>query len=759
MRLRYLVFVIATVLAVTAMVGVSAAALERPAAPQPTYDRGAANGTTPEAVGPYPGFSRKNPDFPQPDLAPTLLKPPIECFDFDDNGTFTGGFRFIPPDPHVAVGPNHVINIGNVSIEWRTKDDPDPREHLEGLVTFFGTIPGPGTPLLPTEQLGTFKFDPKVIYDQYAERFVVVALEQWDSHPSCGADLSDESRILVAVSKTSDPNLGWWFHVIDSKAGLPGSELWADYPGIAVDDKALYITNNMFPFCASAGSFLNQVWIVDKAPTYAGPDQSIVFTVTDPVAASGAFYMTLQPAHMYGLPLPVGSTGAVLGTYLIGYSNLTFGGVGGIEVLNLIEITDPLGAGPGPLFTAQIPSSGDIEDVGGGFGFPPLPDAPQLGGPALIEVNDSRTLNAVWRDECLYTCATIRPNSGTDIGQTTAHWWRLDTTVKPAVVVADQGDTGAEDLGTGTYTFFPSVMVDCAKNMAIGFSASNPGIFGGAYYASRYAGDAPGTTGATCVLAAGLDYYLRTFCGPRNRWGDYSGLALCPVDEATFWVYNEYAGPRGTPIDPGCGVEDGRWHTKLGCFRLKGVVAVAVTSFEAIVRDRGVDIHAEFISDISVIGVNVYRGDGDNEPTELIGRYGPMEEGVAFRHTDTDVEPGREYSYKIGVIDVQGEFFSPVSRATIPVQQLVLAQNSPNPFNPVTTIRFTMPVTDQVRLAVYDLNGRLVKTLLDEVRSFGPNEIEWDGTNSFGHSVSTGVYFYRLTAGKFVETRKMTLLK
>ena len=188
MRLRYL-FVLTVILAATAMVGIAAAELERPDPPRPSYDRGLAAGTTPDLIGPYPGFSRKGPDFPpRPDMGPPLLKPAIECYVFEDNSVPTGGFLFIPPDPHNAVGPNHVVNIGNVMIEWRKKDDPDPREHLEGLVTFFGTIPGPGAPLLPTEQLGTFKFDPKVIYDQYAGRFVAIALEQWDSHPSCGAD-------------------------------------------------------------------------------------------------------------------------------------------------------------------------------------------------------------------------------------------------------------------------------------------------------------------------------------------------------------------------------------------------------------------------------------------------------------------------------------------------------------------------------------------------------------------------------------------
>jgi hypothetical protein len=108
-------------------------------------------------------------------------------------------------------------------------------------------------------------------------------------------------------------------------------------------------------------------------------------------------------------------------------------------------------------------------------------------------------------------------------------------------------------------------MVDADKNMAIGFSASNWDIYCGAYYSIRHATDSPGFTGPTLTLQHGQDYYTRTFGTPRNRWGDYSGLALCPSDEATFWVYNEYACTRGTPF----GGEDGRWCTRLGFFRIE----------------------------------------------------------------------------------------------------------------------------------------------------------------------------------------------
>jgi hypothetical protein len=723
--------------------------------PTPSYDRAAAKQLyEPSSIGAYEPVSRKWGDFPGPAMTVPLLKPAIECFDFDTNPALTG-FYTIPPDPHDAVGPNHVINIGNVTIEWREKANPDPAQHTEALVTFFGSIPGPSAPPLPHEQLGTLKFDPKVIYDQYAGRFVVVALEQWDMHPSCGADPSDESRILIAVSKTSDPNLGWWFHVIDSKIGAAGLELWADYPGLAVDDKAIYITMNMFPFCSSAGSYTNRLWIVDKT-WYAGPDQSAGVTIHDPVPG-GYFYGTQQPAHMYGPP-PIGSTGSPLGTWLVMYDGLTAGGVGAPEYLQLIEVTDPLGP---TTFTGFFVISGDIEDVGGGFGFPALPDAPQLGGLALIEVNDRRSLNAVWRNENLYACSTVIPNAGPDAGHTTAHWWRVDTTVKAAPVVADHGNVGAEDLtlpgGSPTYTFFPSVMVDCGDNMAIGFSASNSLIYCGAYYAGRYAISPPAFIGPTCVLQLGLDYYFRTFCGPRNRWGDYSGLALCPVDESTFWVYNEYAGPRGTPLTLSCGTEDGRWHTKLGCFRLKQTVAVAITSFDAIAKTGGVELQAVFESGLDIEGVNVYRSLGEVEnPTLLLRLPG---DDAPFRYFDEDVEPGNTYTYRIGVVDADGEFLSPTSNVTVGTAALELAQNAPNPFNPTTTISFVVPSSERVRLTIYDASGRLVRTLLDEVRSYGSYDVVWDGKNDLGQAVSSGVYLYRIAAGNHVETKKMTLLK
>ena len=90
---------------------------------------------------------------------------------------------------------------------------------------------------------------------------------------------------------------------------------------------------------------------------------------------------------------------------------------------------------------------------------------------------------------------------------------------------------------------------------------------------------------------------------------------------------------------------------------------------------------------------------------------------------------------------------------------LNLTQNHPNPFNPKTTIRFGLPESAEVKLAVFDVSGRLVRTLVDGDLPAGNHSAEWDGTDTTGRSMATGVYFYRLDTADERIQRKMLLLK
>jgi len=91
--------------------------------------------------------------------------------------------------------------------------------------------------------------------------------------------------------------------------------------------------------------------------------------------------------------------------------------------------------------------------------------------------------------------------------------------------------------------------------------------------------------------------------------------------------------------------------------------------------------------------------------------------------------------------------------------QYALSQNYPNPFNPGTTIEFDLARRSDVCVEVINVLGERVRNLVETSLPAGVHTVEWDGKNDNGHSVATGVYFYRITAGDFTETKKMLLLK
>ena len=475
----------------------------------------------------------------------------IEGFDIDQNAFNTGSSIVHPPDPYGAAGPNHVVNIGNLSVQWFTKDG-NPQMHTS-LRNFFA-------PLRPQTSL----FDPKVVYDQYEERFVALALEMMDA--SAG-DPTDLSRIMLAVSDDSDPNGTWYYHSINSMlnidlgtGGTPAiTTFWADYPGMGLDEEAIYVTANMFELGgATIGG--NRLWIVDKGAGTGGfyDNGSATVTLHDPAADTGVDFTaglgttavvefrSMQPAHVFG------NAPAGVGTWLTLYDGNT-NQTTDHELVDVIRVDDPLGT---PAFTLTTIDVGDLEDP---VNFPfPIPAASQKGSAATIDGGDRRTLNAVWRNNSLYTTTVTYPIAGPEINQVTAHWFRFDTSNANGPTLADQGDVSGEDLGFAVNTYWPAVNVDSQDNMAIGFAASGPTLYAGAYYAMRAADDDPGTLRDAVAIAEGLDVY--DLGGGTNRWGDYTSVALDPSDEVTLWAYNEYALPaQGTT---------GRWGTRWGSFRM-----------------------------------------------------------------------------------------------------------------------------------------------------------------------------------------------
>lgn len=88
-----------------------------------------------------------------------------------------------------------------------------------------------------------------------------------------------------------------------------------------------------------------------------------------------------------------------------------------------------------------------------------------------------------------------------------------------------------------------------------------------------------------------------------------------------------------------------------------------------------------------------------------------------------------------------------------------LSQNHPNPFNPSTLIEYALPQDAEVNLVIYNILGQKVKILVNEFQTAGFRSVEWDGTDDRGSITATGIYFFKLKAGDFTETKKMVMLK
>ena len=145
-------------------------------------------------------------------------------------------------------------------------------------------------------------------------------------------------------------------------------------------------------------------------------------------------------------------------------------------------------------------------------------------------------------------------------------------------------------------------------------------------------------------------------------------------------------------------------------------------------------------------------GDNDSYTFDLTNHPGGSF-NVWFDVTYED-ECGNQYQVRL-----DPEFEPGKSEGDTPITTYRLAQNYPNPFNPSTTISYQIPKSGRVELSIYDVSGRLVRKLVNEYKSEGLHTAEWNGKDSSGRSVSSGIYFYRMKSGEFLETRRMVLLR
>ena len=138
-------------------------------------------------------------------------------------------------------------------------------------------------------------------------------------------------------------------------------------------------------------------------------------------------------------------------------------------------------------------------------------------------------------------------------------------------------------------------------------------------------------------------------------------------------------------------------------------------------------------------------------------------------YTDNYLELNTEYFYRVAAflgfwtgysntVSVTLEWVGIADRDKIPMFYKI-HQNYPNPFNPITTLRYDLPEDGLVNITIYDMMGRVVKTLINDQQTAGYRSLQWNAANDTGSPVSAGIYLYMIQTGEFRQTKKMVLLK
>ena len=192
-----------------------------------------------------------------------------------------------------------------------------------------------------------------------------------------------------------------------------------------------------------------------------------------------------------------------------------------------------------------------------------------------------------------------------------------------------------------------------------------------------------------------------------------------------------------------------------------GSLPVELTTFTALSVNSGVELKWATATEVNNYGFEVERKSNNTwEDIAFVPGHGNSNSPKQYSYTDKNLTNGNAFQYRLKQIDNDGtfEYSNAIEINTVPAR-FELSQNFPNPFNPSTTIKYYTPKNSFVTLKVYDMLGREVTSLVNEQMSPGYHEVDWNGMDSKGESVSSGVYIYRLTAGNFTQTKKMNLLK
>jgi hypothetical protein len=444
--------------------------------------------------------------------APAAPAPtPNISFDGLDFANWGGGH---PPDENGDVGPTYYIQTVNTSIGIFNKSTG------ARIAAFtFDTFMSQGSfgNLCDTDNFG----DPVVLYDTFEDRWFITDFAfQLDG--SNNVINPPGSFQCIAVSKTGDPVAGGWnFYSINTTGGL------GDYPKFGIWPDGIYMSANMFDYAAS-GSFQNvRVYAFNKSQMYAAAlaPQVVSFDVAD----TSEFTLLPSNARLQAGTPPPGTPNYFISTWEFLNAQDVYKFHVDWNSISLSTFTGPFN----PLASSSWPNAS-------------VPDAATPGNSLdVIELramaqNQYTNLSGV---ESLWATHTVRRQDTS--GFAAPRWYQVPVTGGTVGANDTQSVTWDPDGANVTYRYVPSLAVDRAGNMAIGYTTSNSTTNPGIKYAGRLSTDPVNTfTQTEQTLIQGTGTQTGNCGGTCTRWGDYTAMTLDP-DGCTFWYTNEYYAVNG----------------------------------------------------------------------------------------------------------------------------------------------------------------------------------------------------------------------
>lgn len=403
-----------------------------------------------------------------------------------------------PPDNCIGVGNTDDVLVGvNIDLAGYRKNG-NQRFRWPNMSTLFQSV-------LPS---GVGLFDPRILFDHYAQRWCVVSAAR-GSNPN-------SSYLMVGVSKTADSAGSWWVYRLDAtKDGSTSTSNWGDYPMVGFDGQCFYIACNMFAF--NGGFQYCKLRILYKNQLYNG--QPITWydfwNLKNP---NGQVAFTVQPCRHYQ------GTGGNPPAYMV--NAIWPGG----STLTLWTINNPVGH-----WTGGAPSLSKADVSCRAYDLPP--DAKQKDSTTHIETNDSRLLDACFQFgggvKRLWTCQTSKISwPGDSEARSCVQWYEIDV---PTNKVVQQNAYGAQ----GYYYYFPAIQTDLQRNAYLVFGRSSDSTYASFRQTGRKVTDAANDMQNSALVKAGESAYIA------GRWGDYFGICRDGADPNRIWGYGEYAAAGG----------------------------------------------------------------------------------------------------------------------------------------------------------------------------------------------------------------------